>query len=290
MMPKILLILLSTLFLFAGCQPLQVNNVRDRIQPSNVRDWKAEFAVLPFAEIEGNQVTVHNIRNCVYATENDFTLGHYDQTFDLDDLQSVDFIVVPFQAMPFLAHTMLSFQLANGEHIAISAEIRTEKAEDYSAFLGISNQFELTYVVASEQDLIRLRTKHRSADVYIYPTVATPEQTQKLFLSVMQRVNELAEKPEFYHTLANNCTTNIFNHVQEIQERQSATNILKYSWRILLPGFSDRYAYDNRLIRTNLSFEETKALALVNDLADIHFDDPDFSTKIRARRTAMLAR
>ena len=281
--------LLVLCLLQQGCQSLQVNNLRDRMQPSNSRDWTAELTVLPYAEVSGDQVTVRNIRDCEYVTANDFVLEHYDRTFAIDDIRSVDFVVVPFGRTTLLAHTILSFGLSDESRIAVSVEIRTEKQEDYSALLGTTNQFELIYVVASEADVIRLRAKHRESDVYVYPTVADARQSQELFLSVMQRVNKLAGQPEFYNTLNNNCTTNIYEHVKQLQGQQSAANTLKYSWQILLPGYSDRYAYDHGLLKTNLSFKETKALAKVNDLAEIHFDDPDFSRKIRARHSAFLS-
>jgi hypothetical protein len=43
----------------------------------------AEVAVLPCATIDGDRVTVHNIRNLDYRTETDFTPAYYDRTFDL---------------------------------------------------------------------------------------------------------------------------------------------------------------------------------------------------------------
>ena len=54
------------------------------LQPSNNRDWQPDLAVLAYADIDGNKVTVHNIRNCDYRTETDFDVRHYDKTFDLD--------------------------------------------------------------------------------------------------------------------------------------------------------------------------------------------------------------
>src|SRR5262245_32744027 len=53
------------------------------IPPSNNRDWQADLAVLPWAEVSGDRVTVHNIRLCDYRTQNDFDVHHYDRTFDL---------------------------------------------------------------------------------------------------------------------------------------------------------------------------------------------------------------
>jgi len=267
---------------------LQVNDLRDRLAPSNQRDWAAELARLPYAQIDNDQVQLHNIRDLNYVTESDFVLEYDDRSFRLGDIQSVDYIVVPFQGMPLIAHTMLSFGMTGGEYIAVSAEIRNEKEEKYSPLLGISNQFEIMYVVASERDLIRLRTRHRDADVYIYPTIATPEQAQALFVDIMRRANQLAEVPEFYHTLANNCTTNLFDHVRQLQSA-NAISPLQYGWQVLFTGYSDRLAYDAGLLKTNLSFEETKQLAYVNDLAEAHYDAADFSLQIRRRQLAMTA-
>jgi hypothetical protein len=36
------------------------------LQPSNYRDWQRDVALLAYADIDGNKVTVHNIRNCDY--------------------------------------------------------------------------------------------------------------------------------------------------------------------------------------------------------------------------------
>lgn len=267
------------LVMICGCKPFQTNNVRDRLQASNFRDWSPQFAELPYAVPSGDgHIELRNIRNNIYLTENDFVPDYYDRTISLQDIQSTDFVVVPFKGMEFMAHTMLSFGLADGTYIGVSAEIRTEKGEAYSPFLGISNQFELTYVVADERDIIRLRTRHRDADVYVYRTVATPEQSQRLFLDVMERVNQLAERPEFYDTLMNNCTTNILNHVNHLRNEK-----ISYNWQVLLPGHSDRYAYNLGLLDNRVPFEQLKQSAWVNDLASEHFDDPNFSRKIRSR-------
>ena len=91
-------------------------------------------------------------------------------------------------------------------------------------------------------------------------------------------------EPEFYHSLTNNCTTNLAGHVNQV-----AGNKIMYSWRVLLPGFSARYAYDLGLLPNDVPFEDLTALAFVNDLAEEHFDDPQFSQRIRARH-AMVER
>ena len=110
----------------------------------------------------------------------------------------------------------MSFGLADGSYLSVSIEVRKEKDEDYNVLLGTMRQFEMIYVVADERDLIRLRTRHRDSDVFVYPTVATPEQAQTLFVDVMKKVNELTVEPEFYNTVLNNCTTKLAGHVNVV--------------------------------------------------------------------------
>ncbi len=263
----------------SGCQPIEVNGLADRLEPSNYRDWTPEFSRLSYAAaLPDGRIHLTNVRNNQYLTENDFVPQYEDRIYAMDDVRAVDFIVVPFQGAEFMAHTMLSFSMADGSVISISAEIRTEKGEQYNPLLGMSRQFELTYVVADERDLVRLRTRHRAADVYLYRTTATPAQAQALFLDMLQRVNELAAKPEFYNTVANNCTTNVLNHVNRLRKQK-----ISYRWQVLLPGFSDKLAYELGMLDNRIPFEQLKQNALINDLAEQYYDDPDFSQKIRAR-------
>ncbi|MCA9105510.1 MAG: DUF4105 domain-containing protein [Planctomycetales bacterium] len=264
--------------LVSGCRTMPRNDLSDVILPSNYREWSPEFSVLPTAEFDGDRVILRNVRNASYVTETNYILEYETREYRLSKLEHVDFFLVPFKGMEFIAHTMISFGFAGGEYVAVSAEIRTEKGEAYSPASGLARQFELTYVVADERDVVRLRTRHRDADVYLYRTVATPEQSEQLFRDVMGRVNELAEHPEFYNTLTNNCTTNIVSHVNRI-----APHKVPYNIGVLLPGYSDREAYDLGLLDQSVPFRDLKRQARINDLADAFYDDPDFSTKIRRR-------
>ncbi len=246
------------------------------LTPSNDRDWSPDLAVLPYADIGDDYVIVRNIRNCAYASDADFAVNYYDKRFDLPQIRNVDFIIVPFKETPSLAHTMLSFGFADGERVVVSAEARLEQGETYSPVLGELRQYELMYVVADERDAILRRTKHRDVDVYVYRTIASPEQSRELFMDVMQRVNELAEVPEFYDTLSNNCTTNIVRHLNHLRPGR-----IPYDVRVLLPGFSDGLAYELGLLDTSLPFEEARRRARVTDIANQSADATDFSARIR---------
>ena len=134
------------------------------------------------------------------------------------------------------------------------------------------------YVITDERDMIPLRTKYRDVDVYLYPTRATPDQTRWLLLDMLARANKLAVQPEFYDTFSNNCTTNIVYHINRLYPGRVPLNI-----GVLLPGYSDRLAYDLGLLATDESFARTKRNAQITRVANRYLDDPDFSRKIRQR-------
>lgn len=249
------------------------------VRPSNDRDWTLDQAVLPSAEINGDQVIVRNIRNFSYTTTKDYTPGYYDATFDLNEIKNVYFIVEPFSGHAVgAAHTFLSFEFEGDKFVSISIEIRKEKGEAFSALKGILRQYELTYVIADERDVVKLRSNYRHDKVFVYPIKTTPEKMRAIFVNMLEQANELKEKPEFYNTLWSNCTTNIAKHVNEITPG-------KVSWNItyLLPENADRYVYEVGLIDNTLTFEETRADHLINDLAEKYADSTDFSLKIRGR-------
>ena len=264
------------LWFLTGCQLSEGNRLQSVMYPSNDRDWRPDAVVLATAEIDLNEVTIRNVRNCSYVSKDVFVVDHYDKKLNLESISSVDFIVVPFRGSSNLAHTMLSFGTDDGQHIAVSVEARLEKGESYSAVLGALRQFELMYVVGDERDLIHLRAKHRNDDVYIYPIRTSRHQAQALFMDVMQRVNQLEGKPEFYDTFTNNCTSSIIGHVNQLVPGKVPFDI-----RNFLPGLSDRIAYDLGLLQDAGSFEETRRRALVSlDGQPVHTAE-DYSDYIR---------
>jgi hypothetical protein len=209
-------------------------------------------------------------------------VDYYDKTIDLSRVRGVDYIVVPFDGAPALAHVMLSFQIdgpdGRPDHLAVSVETRKERSEKYNPVTGSLNQYELIYVVADERDVIQFRSVYNGENVYLYRTTASPQAAQDLLADVLHRVNDLSLRPEFYDTLSNNCTSNIVKHVNRIKP-----NRIVPDYRALLPGLSDRLAYDEGLIERHGTFEETKAAAYVNPAAQRYAGREDFSELIRQR-------
>ena len=247
------------------------------IEPSNDRDWQATVARLPSATIDGDRVTVRNIRNFAYRSETDYTPAYYDKTFDLRKLEGVDLVAVYWMG-PAIAHTFVSFAFAGGDHLAISIETRTEKGEGYSTIRGFFRQYELFYVVADERDVIGLRTNYRrdpTEDVYIYRLKGPIENGRRAFLQYMNQINALATQPEFYNTLVNNCTTDLWSNSLVNAEH------LPFSWKILASGYVPEYLYESGRLDGSLSFAALQQRAHANARARAAGITPDFSQRIR---------
>ena len=245
------------------------------MKPSNHREWQADVAVLPYADIKGDRVTVHNIRNCDYRSETDYTARYYDQTFDVSKLDAIDLHLVNW-GIPYISHTMISFGFQGKKYLCISIETRKEKGEGYSTIKGFFRQYELMYVVADERDLVRLRTNYRKDEmVYLYRLNGKKKVFREIFLDYMRYINRLKNKPEWYNALTGNCTTQIRGHTKPY------TGKTKWDWRILLNGQLDEMAYENGLLNQSLPLETLRQKSIINQRAKGLDQHPDFSILIR---------
>jgi len=244
------------------------------LAPSNSREWQADLAVLPWAEISGDKISLHNIRNCDYRTETDFSCDYYEQNFDLATLQTLDLLLV-YWGSPHIAHTMLSFGFADGEQVCFSIETRKEVGEEYSAVKGFFRQYEKIYVVADERDVVRLRTNFRKEDVYLYRLLVKPEVARAVFLDYLGEVNRLKVQPGWYNALTGNCTTSIRQHTRPYNPNA------RLDWRMIVNGYLDQMIYERGFLGQELPFAELRQRSYINPKAQTADDSPLFSWQIR---------
>jgi hypothetical protein len=248
------------------------------MQPSNDRNWQPDVALTPYAEINGNKIAVHNVRNCEYITETDYVTKYETRTYDLSKLRSVDVMLTDW-GLKYIAHTMVSFGFEGDQYLCFSIETRKETGEDYSALKGFFRQYELIYIAADERDLVGLRTKFRKGeDVYLYRLrSASIDKIQAFFMDYLNRMNQLHAHPEWYNALTQNCMTSAFR----LARKHAAPGRGKWHWSIILNGFADRHAYENKTIDTSLPFDELKRLSRINDRAVSAEEQLNFSAVIR---------
>jgi hypothetical protein len=247
------------------------------LKPSNEGRWQADVSKTAWAEVQGSEVTIHNLRDCDYRTEFDYTCQWLTRTIDLNQIDGVD-LFMDYWGSPLIAHTILSFDVRGADHVAFSIETRKQIGQRYSALLGFFRQYTLISVVSDERDVVRLRTNYRHGeDLYLFHTSATPQFARSLFLNYIGLTNQLHDHPVWYNALTHNCTTEIFT--LKSMKGQS------WDWRILLNGKADEMAYqDGMLVSVGLPFKELKQRAWINPAARAANNDPDFSSRIRKDR------
>jgi hypothetical protein len=244
------------------------------ILPRNDRAWQPDVARPAHAEVDGDRLTIHNVRNFDYRSETDFTERWETRTYDLSRIDRLDFFM-SYWAGPSIAHTIMSWGFTDGQHLAISIETRKEVGETYSAVSGFFKQFELYYVVADERDVIRLRTNFRGEHVYLYPLRTPRDRARRALLQYVSSFDTLAEEPAFYNAGNANCTTTIRTNIQHMGLT------MPFDWRLLVNGHLDEMLYERHIIDTSRPFAEVKAGSLIDDRAKAADQDPDFSRKIR---------
>ncbi len=226
------------------------------IAPSNHRDWDPDVARGVTADVEGSRVTLHNVRDFQWRTENDAAPRWQTLTFDLDQLDRVD-VYSSVWASPAIAHTLVGFGFSDGQYVVFSAEIRRERGEKFSEIGGFFKQFELVLIAATPGDIIHLRTDARGERVSRYPLRLTPAQMRAAFLIFANKGNMLAEHPQFYQTITTNCTTVVFQLARLVEPG------MPFDWRILASGYLPGYLYDHRLIDTDLPLAEVERKAVL---------------------------
>jgi hypothetical protein len=245
------------------------------IPPSHTRPWRPEVAGMPRAVIEGDRVRISNFRNFDYRSRHDFTERYEEREFRLSRLTGLDFYVSYWSEGP-VGHTFLSFIFDDAKPLSISIETRPEVGESFAPVASLFKQFELIYVVGDERDLVGVRANHRRETVYLYRLNTSTEDARRLLLVYLERINELADRAEFYHLLSNSCTINIIRYANAIGRRG------RFDIRHLLNGLIDSYLYHSGRIDTTLPFEELRRRSLINAAAETANGADDFSQRIRA--------
>jgi len=251
-------------------------------QPSNDRDWTIDQQKIPQVTIDGDQVTIQNVRDFQYQSTTDYQRRFITRQFQLSQVRSVDFILSQFAEWRGMAHAFLTFGYAvegreDLEYLAISVEIRKEKGEEYSPIWGMFKQYELAYVIATETDVIQLRTDYRQEPVYLYPIDVEPEYAQQLFKSMLEQAHRLETTPEFYHTVTNSCMSNVAKHVNLVKP-----GLVPFGWSTVFPGFADDIALEQNLLQTEASnMDEVREQYRINQRATSIPEGVSFSQGIR---------
>lgn len=245
------------------------------IAPREDRVWRPEVARGVTAEITGDTAVLHNLRDFDWVTEEEATERWETRVVDLGAITAIDLFLSVWDS-PDIAHTLVSFGFADGQHVVFSSEIRKEVGEDFSSLGGFFKEFELVLIAAEERDIIRLRTDVRGEQVSVYPITLDPAARRRLFLSFLDLGNDLARAPRWYNTLTANCTTVPYHLARQLSDR------VVLDRRVILSGRLPGYLYDLGVLRPDLTLPAIVAQARLGPLGPAIPDGAAFSRRLRS--------
>jgi hypothetical protein len=230
------------------------------IAPTNDRDWQPEVAELLQGETDpadASRITLHNVRNFDWHTPTEATERWETRVYDLDTIETID-VILTYWAGPAIAHTMVSFGFADGEHMLFSVGIRPARGQAYSSIAGFFKAYELALTGADEHDAVRLRTSMQEGNrVHLYRLRMPPETVRELFLEYVALANDIAERPRFYRTILENCTTVVWRLVDRLAPG------LPIDYRVVLSGYLPGYLHDLGALDPRFSLAELERIDLL---------------------------
>ena len=245
--------------------------------PQQDADWKPAYQVLPEIRISGDNLYIKNLRDFRYDALGEVAETRYrESTYKLSTLKNVWFGLAHF-GPGGLAHAFASFEFADGQFLAVSIEARLrEDQSHYDPLAGAFRGYTKFVVLATEEDVVGVRSFIRKNPVYLYRLNGSALQGRALLLNFLRRADNLGHTPDFYNTLTDNCLTGL---LAESGRYNDLHHWLDY--RIILPGFSDEVLVEHSIIDTQNDITQTRLTARISD--SISPDQPDFSRKIRTR-------
>lgn len=245
-------------------------------------EWQSGHTLLPDIKIQEELVHIGNLRDFRYHPQGQIREVRYTEgSYHLSQLQQVWFGISHFGDHG-LAHTFLSFEFAGNNYLTASIEARMRPDQSYHPIRGLLRQYQKIIVLGSEADIIGLRSHVRAERVLLYPLQLEAGQQQHLFRGILADAQALHQHPEFYNTLLDNCTTSLLRH-----DPQHRIWKALFDYRILLPGYSDAYAWERGWLNNDQELAELRRQALVDSL--ILPDDDHFSHLIRRNGNYQLS-
>jgi hypothetical protein len=244
------------------------------VRASNDREWMPEVARLTRGMLNGDIVTLTNVRDFAWRSATDYDARWDTRTYDLSRLESVD-LVLSYWGRPEVAHSMVSFGFGEARFVVFSVEIRRKLGDRFSEIGGFFRRYELSVLASTEEDSLRTRTEVRGEDGYLYRINMPVDAARALFLSYVKTASELTDRPRFYNTLTANCTTIVYRLARQI------VSGLTIDYRLLLSGYLPEYLYGIDALSGADSAEAYRRGGRYTERAHASTDPARFSVDIR---------
>ena len=223
--------------------------------------WQKPWAKKPYiTRFDNGKIKIHDMRNFKYRSEDDFDALYSDKIFDPDKIESLDIAVSHWDDLELISHTMLNFNFSDGQKLTVSVETRLPENKRQTFLSGLCKQHELIIVLGTPEDLFDLRSRYRGECLFVYRTTVSPQQAKELLGKIIDKVEQLHTRPEFYHVISANCTTALLPLFQSLNQEKNVFDI-----RFLLNGYVDKMLFEKGLLQKypGEKFDSLKARSLI---------------------------
>lgn len=250
--------------------------VRPR-QPQLDADWNSDCEFITTTDLVDSKITFRNVRNFFWRTTKDRDESWIDElTVDTEEIKDIWFIVDHFHSLHGLAHTYLTFEFNDGTCLSFSFEARRRVKHRYHPWDGLWRNYELYLLVALESDMTGLRTNARGNKDYMFRAITPPEKDKHMLIRMAQKANQLAQEPEWYHSLLTTCNTSIVRMVNRVTPGR-----VPFLWRNFLPGYTPKAALKLGLIEDWGGLETTLEKARIDIVAQQWDGEGTYSEMLR---------